>query len=171
MNRAIIGIGNPLMGDDGAGLAVLARLARMPLPEGIALLDGGTAGVGLLHILAGLDAAVLVDAMDFGGVPGEIRTFAPSEVRSLSLRPRLSLHEADVLQVIALAARLGQCPSMIALCAIQPERIAPCCVLSSIVEANLAALAQAACTRIQLPPPWPLADRRALAPCCPLGTA
>jgi len=141
MSGAIIALGNSLMGDDGAGPAALAYLRGMPLPAGVALVDGRTAGLGLLHILADVDLAVLVDAADFGGRPGEIRSFTPSEVRSLRSVP-LSSHEGDVLQIIALAAQLGQCPRQIAFCAVQPARIAPVQALTPAVAAGLPALAE-----------------------------
>jgi len=70
---AVIGIGNPLMRDDGAGLSVIDLLSREP--KNVAIVDAGTGGMMLLHILPDLDVAVIVDAVDFGGKPGEIRTF------------------------------------------------------------------------------------------------
>jgi len=141
VRRAIVALGNPLMGDDGAGPAALERLRGMALPLGVALLDAGTAGLGLLHILADLDLVVLVDAVDFGGAPGEIRTFTPSEACSRRPVP-LSLHEGDALQIVALAERLGQCPRCIAVCAIQPARIAPAQGLTASVAARLPALSE-----------------------------
>jgi hydrogenase maturation protease len=138
---AIVALGNPLMGDDGAGPAALERLRGMALPPGVALLDAGTAGLGLLHILADEDSVVLVDAVDFGGAPGEIRTFSPSEACSRRPVP-LSLHEGDALQVVALAERLGQCPRHVAFCAIQPAQIAPVQALTPAVAAGLPALAE-----------------------------
>jgi hydrogenase maturation protease len=141
MSSAIIALGNPLMGDDGAGPAALECVRRKCLPAGAALVDAGTPGFRLLHILADVDVAVLVDAADFGGTPGEIRSFTPSEVRSLRSVP-LSSHQDDVLQLVALAVRLGQCPRQVAFCAIQPARIAPVQALTPAVAAGLPALAE-----------------------------
>jgi hydrogenase maturation protease len=144
MRCAVIGLGNPLMGDDGAGIAVLDLLRGAPLPAGAALLDAGTPGPGLLHLLEGLDAAVLVDAADFGGAPGEVRAFDPGEVRRAGpAPPGLSLHEGDLLGVLALAARLGQAPARIRICAVQPARVAPDPALSPVVADALPALAEA----------------------------
>jgi hydrogenase maturation protease len=141
VSSAIIALGNPLMGDDGAGLAALEWVRRKGPPAGAALVEAGTPGFGLLHILTGVDVAVFVDAADFGGTPGEIRSFTPSEVRSLRSVP-LSSHEGDVLQIIALAAQLGQCPRQIAFCAVQPARIAPVQALTPAVAGRLPALAE-----------------------------
>jgi hydrogenase maturation protease len=129
------------MGDDGAGPAALEWVRRKGPPAGVTLVDAGTPGPRLLHILADVDAAVIVDAVDFGGTPGEIRTFAPSEARSIRRMPP-SPHAGDALQVVELAARLGQCPRRIAFCAIQPVRIAPVLALTPAVAARLPALAK-----------------------------
>jgi len=141
MSSAVIALGNPFMGDDGAGPAALEWVRRQGLPAGAALVDAGTPGLRLLHILADVDAAVFVDAADFGGTPGEIRSFAPSEVNSLRPVP-LSSHEGDALQIVALAGRLGQCPRHVAFCGIQPARIAPVQALTPAVAAGLPALAK-----------------------------
>jgi len=145
MRCAVIGLGNPLMGDDGAGIAVLDLLRDASLPAGTALLDAGTPGPALLHLLDGLDAAVLVDAADFGGAPGEVRAFDPASVRRAGPPPPgLSLHEGDLLGVLDTAARLGSAPARVRICAIQPARIAPEPALSPAVQAALPALAEAA---------------------------
>lgn len=141
MKSAIIAVGNPLMGDDGAGPAVLGWVRRQALPAGASLVDAGTPGMGLLHILADVDAAVVVDAADFGGTPGEIRSFAPAEVESLPSESASS-HRGDVLRMVALAARLGPRPRLVAFCAIQPARIAPVQALTPAVAAGLPALAE-----------------------------
>jgi len=141
VSSAIIALGNPLMGDDGAGLAALEWVRRKGPPAGAALVDAGTPGFGLLHILADVDVAVFVDAADFGGTAGEIRSFTPAEVGSLRSVP-LSSHQGDVLQIVALAVRLGQCPRHVAFCAIQSARIAPGLGLTPDVAAGLPALAE-----------------------------
>jgi hydrogenase maturation protease len=45
----ILGIGNVLMGDEGVGVHVARHLMNMPLPEGVACLDGGTGSFNLLE--------------------------------------------------------------------------------------------------------------------------
>ena len=37
----IIGVGNPLMGDDGAGIAVVSQLEHQLLPAYVEVIDGG----------------------------------------------------------------------------------------------------------------------------------
>ena len=53
MGARVIGIGNPLRGDDGVGPAVVEALKRRGLPEGVEAVDGGQAGLGLVALMAG----------------------------------------------------------------------------------------------------------------------
>ena len=120
---AIIGVGNPLMGDDAAGTMVLKILSEKGLPRGIDIVDAGTGGMTLLHLLAKYDSIVIVDTVDMGLKPGELRTFSPEDVISIKGERKFSLHEADVFEMIMLARQLGHCPAKITICAIQPRTI------------------------------------------------
>jgi hydrogenase maturation protease len=138
---AVLGIGNPLMCDDGAGIEVLDALRKMTLPAGVEILDCGTGGMTLLHALADYRAVVIADAVDFGGKPGEVKSFSPYDAVSVKELKRLSLHEGDAFETIVLARRLGQCPERIVICAIQPKRIEPRHGMTRDVRTNLPELA------------------------------
>ncbi len=105
------------MGDDGAGLAVLSRLQADPLPD-VKLIELGTGGINLVHELAGLDRAIIIDAADFGGDPGEIRKFKPDEVRSLKTQG-YSLHDWDLFTTLDISKKMGELPDEIIIFAIQ----------------------------------------------------
>jgi hydrogenase maturation protease len=64
------GIGNVFFSDDGFGVAVANRLARMPMPDCVQVEDYGIRGVHLAYELCeGYDALVLIDAMPMGDEP------------------------------------------------------------------------------------------------------
>jgi hydrogenase maturation protease len=138
---AIIGVGNPLMGDDAAGILVLKMLIGKRLLRGIEIVDAGTGGMTLLHLLAKYNAVVIVDAVDMGLKPGELRTFSPDDAISLKEKRKFTLHNADILEIIMLAKQLGQCPSKITICAIQPRTIRPARGLSREVSDKMPDLA------------------------------
>jgi hydrogenase maturation protease len=80
----VAGIGNIFLGDDGFGVEVAARLARVDLPDGVRVVDYGIRGMHLAYDLAnGFDAAILVDATPRGGAPGTIYVIEP-DLRSRS---------------------------------------------------------------------------------------
>ncbi|QCI80561.1 hydrogenase maturation protease [Hankyongella ginsenosidimutans] len=69
---AVIGCGNPLRGDDGAGPAVIARLARMGLPENVGLFDAGTDGMAVMYRARGAQRLIIIDAREPEGAPGAV---------------------------------------------------------------------------------------------------
>lgn len=69
---AIIGCGNINRGDDGAGPAVIARLAAEDLPSDVALLDAGTDGMAVMYRARGAQQLIVIDAREPEGKPGAI---------------------------------------------------------------------------------------------------
>ncbi|MCD4733107.1 hydrogenase maturation protease, partial [bacterium] len=76
MNGVLVAsLGNPLVGDDGVGLAVLKQLEQQELPVEVKLVDLGTDLLALSSHLDGIGKVILLDAVNFGGEPGELRRF------------------------------------------------------------------------------------------------
>ena len=80
----VIGIGNTLRADDGAGSLVAGRL-RERYPD--VIFDGAQAPENYLGPIrrAGPAVVVLVDAADFGGIPGEMRMATAEDVEGLMM--------------------------------------------------------------------------------------
>ena len=134
---AIIGMGNPLMSDEGIGIHVIAWLQQTILADRTDILDLGTSGMRALHELEGRDMVVFVDCALMGTEPGTIRRFTPEDVETRKIQPRLSLHEGDLLNTIALARRLGTAPERIVIFGIEPKTIDPGETLSPALAARL----------------------------------
>lgn len=133
----VIGLGNPLMGDDGAGLAALDLLARTwHLPPEVELLDGGTWGMNLLPTIEAADRVILLDAIHTGGPPG-----APVELEGATipaiLRHKLSPHQIDLGEVLALATLRGTLPADLVAIGVEPVEIEMRTSLSAPVAAAL----------------------------------
>jgi hydrogenase maturation protease len=79
----ILGLGNPLMADDGIGHEVIARLERRGLPDSIRLaaVDGDV--LALLDLWRGEPAVWLVDAISGGRPPGSMRVFEHRDLLEL----------------------------------------------------------------------------------------
>ncbi len=135
----IIGMGNLLMGDEGIGVRLAEQLGQCGgLPAGVEVIDLGTAGLGALHVIAGRRKAVIIDCCYMNEAPGVMRRFTPEDVRSKKVVTRLSVHEADVMSVIELSKRLGECPEEVVLFGIQPQRVEQTAALSRELEGQLA---------------------------------
>jgi hydrogenase maturation protease len=89
----VVGVGNVLKGDDGAGPALVALLAgrgaRVPLVDACEVPEN----YGGWVVKQSLDTVVFVDAVDFGGAAGEWRLIPIEDLmHSASSTHRLSLH-------------------------------------------------------------------------------
>ena len=111
----VLGLGNPLMGDEGIGVKLIEILQSA---------SGDFPG------------ADFVDA-GMGEPPGTIRRFTPEEVRTVKELAHVSLHEVDILNVIALARQLGECPEEIVFFGIEPESIEQRMALSETLGGRL----------------------------------
>ena len=102
------------------GLAVVERLRSGPLPEGVSCEQAGTAGVGMLDLIAGLDRLVLVDAIDCGEAPGTVLELGLDELRRVTPLHAASSHDADLPTALELGRRLGlQMPGEVHIVAVQ----------------------------------------------------
>jgi hydrogenase maturation protease len=77
-DTVIVGIGHRWRGDDAAGPALIDRLSGRVSAR---CLDAGDAPERHLGAAAGAsDTILLVDAVDFGGAPGEVAVFAERDL-------------------------------------------------------------------------------------------
>jgi hydrogenase maturation protease len=83
---AVIGIGQSLRGDDAAGLEAV-RLWQKQHPESAARVHvelSELPGLGLLDMLGGMDAAILVDAVHSSSTPGTLHRLGPDDLASFT---------------------------------------------------------------------------------------
>jgi hydrogenase maturation protease len=139
----VLGLGNPLRGDDGIGPRIVEELIRRGLPEGVTAQDVGNAGLDLLNVLEGWERAVIVDAADMGRAPGRFVRFTPDEVRLTQASDHISLHNAGLSEVLALADALGKTLPEVVIFGVQPAEIDWRAGLSSSVEAAIPVLTDA----------------------------
>ncbi len=122
MRAAVIGLGSVLMGDDAAGPHVLKRLeAEYELPPGIELLDLGTPGPELAHLVEGLDLLIVADTLRTPGAsPGEVRLLRREEILQGPQPQRLSPHDPSLRGALLAADLLGRSPQEVLLVGIVP---------------------------------------------------
>jgi len=120
----VLGLGNPLMADEGIGVHLIERLAAMAgtCPD-VDFIDAGTGGMSVLHLIEGRRKAVFIDCAFMDEAAGTLRRFMPDEVRSRKVLAHQSLHDADLLNILSLAEQLGQCPEEVVIFGIQPEAV------------------------------------------------
>jgi hydrogenase maturation protease len=119
----ILGLGNPLLGDEGIGVRVVEELKGLKLPDGVTVVEGGTAGLGLIGLMEGYQRVLIVDAADMGHPPGRVVRFTPLEAQFKTAEAPLSLHQIGLGEVLALAEALEVAPAELVIIGIQPSRI------------------------------------------------
>ncbi|MGB7567493.1 MAG: hydrogenase maturation protease [Chitinivibrionales bacterium] len=137
-NIVVVGIGNILKTDEGIGVRILQELSKCAdeFPS-IDFVDLGSGGMGLLHVIAHRAKAVMIDCAFMGKSPGTMSRFTPEQVTTQKLTAGLSLHEGDVLSIIALSRRLGEAPGKIVIFGVEPYSIDPGEDLSTELEKRL----------------------------------
>ena len=133
----VLGLGNLLLGDDGAGLALLEALRRQLGDQGnqVEFLDGGTQGLNLLGCLEGRRTLIILDALALRKKPGSVSVLRADELRELGARRSSTAHEGNAGELLAAAALLGQIPEQVFVVGVEPERLETGVGLSAPVQA------------------------------------
>lgn len=133
----VIGLGNPLMGDDGLGVTALAKLRdEWDIPDRLLLVDGGTWGMNLLPTIESARRVLLLDAIDRGMPAGTPVELTREEIPKY-LAVKLSPHQIDLREVLALAELRGTLPDETIALGLQPERVELSLTLSASVAARM----------------------------------
>jgi len=134
----VLGIGNPLMGDEGVGCRLIEHFLSMPEKyPSVDFLDAGTGGLSILHLIAGRGKVIIIDCAYMGAAAGTMKRFLPDETESVKRLAGQSLHEADILKIIDMSRLLGQCPDEIVIFGIEPEQVGPGLSLSGAVAGKI----------------------------------
>lgn len=119
----VLGLGNVLCGDDGAGVAAVHRLRHgYDMPAGVRVVDGGTLGLDLLALVSASDRVILVDAVRADAPPGTLVRITGDDVAP-AVRDRLSPHQIGVADLLAGAALCDQYPDEVAILGIVPATL------------------------------------------------
>jgi hydrogenase maturation protease len=102
----IIGLGNPLLTDDGVGLRIAAELGRrLAGRKGFTTVELHAGGMWLMEAMAGHERAVVIDAMVGGGAAGSVYRL---DVADLSrARTADSTHDASLPVALELGRAAG----------------------------------------------------------------
>jgi len=120
----IMGIGNTLLQDDGAGVHVAERLrASTESIPGVTIVDGGTLGLSLLPELEDTAALIVVDAGEIGEAAGEFRVFQNEAMDQQLSGKKSTVHELAMSDLLSAAVLNGHQPENRILVAIQPACI------------------------------------------------
>ena len=117
----ILGVGNTLLSDDGAGVHAMCYLRdHVETPAGTRFVDAGTLSFVLADDIASAENLIIFDAARLDADPGTVRVFEGATFDEFLTSGKRSVHEvgfADLMDI----ARLQDClPARRALIGIQP---------------------------------------------------
>ena len=145
----VLGLGNLLYRDEGAGIHALQALTRALDPEiPVECVDGGVLGLSLLPIVEECDDLLVLDAVDAGQGPGALIELRGSEI-AMYAGGRLSEHQVGFQDVLAVAAWRGALPERLHVVGVQPGDLSVGLELSAPVAAALPALVARAMEQLE----------------------
>jgi hydrogenase maturation protease len=120
----VLGFGNVLLSDDGAGVQLVERLRSEFGDDTANFIDAGTLSFSLLSYIEATHSMLVIDAADINRAPGTIRLFEDAGMDGfLTSSRRRTVHEVGLIDLLDMA-RLRDClPRRRALLCIQPQRI------------------------------------------------
>lgn len=139
----VLGIGNLVHSDDGAGVRAVRELESDPrVPRHVRLIDGGTLGLALLPRICGVRRLLVIDAIDVGEPPGTILRFDGRALKGLP--GRASIHQIGFADMMSALELIGEPPEDVVVLGVQPASTDWSAELSPAVAGALPALVQCA---------------------------
>lgn len=119
----VLGLGNTLLGDEGAGVYVVRALQQQyPELTDVEFLDGGTLSFTLAGPIEEADNLIVIDATQLNQQPGAVNLFEGEDMdRFLGSNRKSSVHEVSLMDLMAIAHLAEALPARRALIGIQPE--------------------------------------------------
>jgi hydrogenase maturation protease len=106
LKTLLLGLGNPILTDDGVGIHVVRAVAARWTGDGVEFQEAAVGGLRLLEVIAGYDRLILVDAMQTpDGAPGHIFRLTPADLRK-SLHAG-STHDLSFQGALAWGRQIG----------------------------------------------------------------
>jgi hydrogenase maturation protease len=152
VRAVVIGVGNCYRRDDGIGPAAAAEIERQHLPGvRVVISDGDPAG--LLEAWAGLDLAIVVDAVRcVPATPGRVHRWPDGP---LERGRTASSHGLGIPDALDLGRALDQCPRRVVVFAVEAADLRPGAGLSRAVATSLPDVVAAVTTELRGGPKVP----------------
>jgi hydrogenase maturation protease len=129
MKTLVVGLGNPILTDDGVGVKV-AYAVRDALASGghndVTVTEASVGGLRLMELMVGYDRAVLIDALQHPDArPGTIRRMTLEELRTISpTQHSACTHDTSLATALELGRQMGlPLPSKFTIYAVGVENV------------------------------------------------
>jgi hydrogenase maturation protease len=133
----VVGLGNPLLRDDGAGVHLVRDLAsRYLCPANVIFIDGGTSAMALLDIMGDAELLIIVDAVHIDEPAGTLVQVSQEQLLG-GFRRQFFAHHSGISGALCALELLGRSPKQVRLFGIQAESLAVGMELTPAVHGRL----------------------------------
>lgn len=106
MKTLVLGLGNPILTDDGVGPLVAKEIQGRVDQKEVTVMETSQAGLSLLDLLAGYDKAIIIDSIQtLGGKAGQIYRLDAGALNAT--RHAVSTHDINLATALELGSKLG----------------------------------------------------------------
>ncbi len=122
----VLGLGNPLLGDDGVGWRIAEECAKRIAGRSDVQVDCfARGGLSLMERLIGYDRAILIDAINTGGKPaGAVECFRLEDLTNPNAGHLASAHDATLQTAMKMGRALGaRLPREVIVVAVEAENV------------------------------------------------
>ncbi|MCP4425685.1 MAG: hydrogenase maturation protease [Chloroflexi bacterium] len=129
MKTLIVGLGNPILTDDGVGVKVAYELEEIlaDLRPDVTVTEASVGGLRLMELMIGYDRAIIVDAFTngAGNVPGRMRRMTLDDLREISpTQHSASAHDTTLVTALDSGKEMGlHLPDEVVIFAIEVENV------------------------------------------------
>ena len=125
MKTLIVGLGNPVLGDDGVGWKVAEKICQqLPVDTPVVVDYLSLGGISLMEHLIGYDRAVLIDAFASDEDLGSIHVMNLNDMPNYSAFHIASAHDTSLQNALEMGRSLGALlPEQITVIGIATKRI------------------------------------------------
>jgi len=124
MRTIVIGLGNPILGNDGVGWKVAEEVKkRLPASPSVDVDFLSLGGINLMEHLIGYDRAVLVDAFKSEETSGSIVVMNLNDMPNYSALHTTNVHDVSLQNALEMGKDLGaQLPGRVMIVGITTEK-------------------------------------------------
>jgi hydrogenase maturation protease len=130
MSTIVVGLGNPLLSDDGVGVIVAYEVIQSLSPELrniVHVTEACVGGIRLMELLVGYERAIIIDALTMknGSTPGTIHKMSLDDLKEISpTQHSCSAHDTSLITALDLGRHLGySLPDEIVIYAVEVENV------------------------------------------------
>jgi hydrogenase maturation protease len=126
LRTLVIGLGNPILGDDGVGWRIAEELEQVGgLPPDVDIVCLAVGGISLMEALEGYDRAIIIDAIvTHKALPGTISTYHVEDLTDPFFNHLSSAHDTSLQNALRIGRELGiPLPEEITLVAVESQRV------------------------------------------------